>query len=333
MQAKFKADLIENPENPRRHVVLLGAGASRAAFPRGDRNGKVLPLMNDFVSILNLKSLLENNEINPDRNFEEIYSELYSNEKLNTLRTELENQVHSYFSNLLLPDEATHYDRLLLSLRPKDIIFTFNWDPFLMDAYRRNEKIAPLPEIFFLHGNVRIGECETDDEWGERNRFCGTCGSLRKDIPLLYPISKKNYVNHSSKYIRDAWQSSKILFKEAFTLTIFGYGAPTSDVEAKELLQNAWFDGSTRKMEHIEVIDIEKTDVLSNRWSSFTPTNHYKLHPNFQESRIWKWPRRTCESLFYPMTQGIPCEAFPLPDSNNLQDLHEFIKNIAQYEN
>ncbi len=33
----------------RPHVVLLGAGASRAAFLNGDRNGKILPLMADFV--------------------------------------------------------------------------------------------------------------------------------------------------------------------------------------------------------------------------------------------------------------------------------------------
>lgn len=45
-----KEALIETPENLRPHVVLLGAGASRAAFPSGEETGKHLPLMNDFVS-------------------------------------------------------------------------------------------------------------------------------------------------------------------------------------------------------------------------------------------------------------------------------------------
>lgn len=34
------------------HVVILGAGGSYAAFPNGDRNGKKLPLMNNFVETL-----------------------------------------------------------------------------------------------------------------------------------------------------------------------------------------------------------------------------------------------------------------------------------------
>ena len=33
----------------RPHLVLLGAGASLAAFPDGERNGMKLPLMNNFV--------------------------------------------------------------------------------------------------------------------------------------------------------------------------------------------------------------------------------------------------------------------------------------------
>jgi hypothetical protein len=59
--------------------------------------------------------------------------------------------------SLQLPSTATHYDRILLSLRKKDAIFTFNWDPFLFDAYVRNMNMGiSLPAIFFLHGNVRM---------------------------------------------------------------------------------------------------------------------------------------------------------------------------------
>ena len=38
--------------NPPPHVVFLGAGASKAAFPHGDRNGRHLPLMNELPSVL-----------------------------------------------------------------------------------------------------------------------------------------------------------------------------------------------------------------------------------------------------------------------------------------
>jgi hypothetical protein len=43
----------------RPHIVLLGAGASRAAFPNGDRNGMKLPLMCDLVEMLGLDSVLD----------------------------------------------------------------------------------------------------------------------------------------------------------------------------------------------------------------------------------------------------------------------------------
>jgi hypothetical protein len=40
---------IEEVQDTRPHIVLLGAGASLAAFHDGERNGRKLPLMNNFV--------------------------------------------------------------------------------------------------------------------------------------------------------------------------------------------------------------------------------------------------------------------------------------------
>ena len=40
---------IKENYNHHPHVVILGAGASLAAFPDGDKNGRKLPLMNDIV--------------------------------------------------------------------------------------------------------------------------------------------------------------------------------------------------------------------------------------------------------------------------------------------
>jgi hypothetical protein len=36
------------------HVVILGAGASYAAFPNRDRNGRKLLLMNNFIETVNV---------------------------------------------------------------------------------------------------------------------------------------------------------------------------------------------------------------------------------------------------------------------------------------
>ena len=45
------------------HVVILGAGASLAAFPNGDKNGRQLPLMNNLVEVVGLRSLLDSWDI------------------------------------------------------------------------------------------------------------------------------------------------------------------------------------------------------------------------------------------------------------------------------
>ena len=71
-----KEKIIENPGVSAPHVVLLGAGASLAAFPNGDANQKQLPVMNNLVEVVNLKPLLEKPYINSFGNFETIYSKL-----------------------------------------------------------------------------------------------------------------------------------------------------------------------------------------------------------------------------------------------------------------
>lgn len=56
------------------HVVILGAGASYAAFPKGDRNGRKLPLMNNFVETLGLEDLISRTGSSfSSTNFEDIH--------------------------------------------------------------------------------------------------------------------------------------------------------------------------------------------------------------------------------------------------------------------
>jgi len=110
----------------RPHLILLGAGASRATCPNGDKNGRVLPLMLDFTEVLDIKSLLRSWGLDPDRNFEDIFSELYENSDISKI-DEIQSRIESYFSELELPNYPTVYDHLVLSLRDNDVIATFNW--------------------------------------------------------------------------------------------------------------------------------------------------------------------------------------------------------------
>jgi hypothetical protein len=65
---------IADVRTKRPHVVLLGAGASRAAFPRGERNGKHLRVMADFLEMPQFAEVLTSAGIShAGRNFEELY--------------------------------------------------------------------------------------------------------------------------------------------------------------------------------------------------------------------------------------------------------------------
>jgi hypothetical protein len=58
------------------HVVILGAGASRACCPSGDRNGRKLPLMADFVESVGLEDIIRASGHQPAGNVETTYSNI-----------------------------------------------------------------------------------------------------------------------------------------------------------------------------------------------------------------------------------------------------------------
>lgn len=85
------------------HVVLLGAGASKAAFPEGDAKGKAVPLMCELRECLNLGPILKSHNVDyEDTDFESMYDDLVSSGKYPELVSEIESRVQEYFSQLSL---------------------------------------------------------------------------------------------------------------------------------------------------------------------------------------------------------------------------------------
>lgn len=110
------------------HVVILGAGATIAAIPNGDKNRIKSSVMNNFFEITNLKHLLNEFEIKTkSNNLEDIYSELYENPLYKDKLGSINDAIFRYFNKLELPDKPTIYDYLILGLTDKDLIATFNW--------------------------------------------------------------------------------------------------------------------------------------------------------------------------------------------------------------
>ena len=323
------------------HVVVLGAGASIASTMRNsEKSGKKLPAMNNFVEVIGLQDIIEKipQELKSD-NFETLYANLHKANPGGDEIREIEKRIKDYFGDMVLPDEPTIYDYLVLSLRSKDIIATFNWDPFLYQAWIRNLKFTnDLPYLSFLHGNVAIGYSAEEKRCGPAGMYSKATGDYFEPTKLLYPIEQKNYTN--DEFISIEWDRLKWwLSKEsgAVRATIFGYGAPASDVEAVSLLSNAWGPSDERNMEQFEIIDISEEDELRKRWDKFTHSHHYDIVNNYFHSSLARNPRRTSESYFSHYLPATPSEAFrhsnPVPQNfKTLDELWAWHKPLIEAE-
>ena len=288
------------PQRP--HLVVLGAGASKDAMPDGDANGKPLPVMSEFISTLNLTDYIGNIEGVPKTdNIEDVYSWLANQERFVDERIVVENKIREYFSNITLPDTLTKYDLLVLSLRQKDCIATFNWDGLLVQAYQRMQKITTdLPQMVFLHGNVEVGYCPECKTYGYWFAKCHKCGEQLQSVPLLYPVKNKNY--QKNEFISEQWKILEDFISKAALITIYGYSAPKTDIEAINILKKAFARlGTPRYFDIIEIIEHPKFDTknISEAWLDLSEMarDHLELRRSVFDSYMFRSPRRSLEFL------------------------------------
>ena len=310
-------------------MVILGAGASKAALPSGDKNGRSLPVMDEIVPMLGLENQLRSLGIDgPFKNFEKLYGVLAARDASSEAVKCIECAVRSYFSAIQLPDTPTIYDFLVLSLRSKDLIATFNWDPLLVQAASRNAKIAEPPNLLFLHGNVAVGYCTRHGVMiqGLLGEQCPQCSAVLAHGPLLFPIASKDYT--ACPEIHLAWKELEANLRGGYALTVFGYGAPVSDAAAVELLRGAWGDPGRRWFEDIEIIDIKDEDSLYETWGPFIHKTHWSRKNSISGSSIFRHPRRSCEANHARFYHGkwLSGKTPPFPEFKTLQDWHLWLR-------
>lgn len=322
---------IKRKINHAPHVVILGAGASLAAFPNGDAHGRQLPLMRDLIDKVGLRENLVAAGVHDDlENFEALYDRLASSGENPQLVGFIERKVHAYFSAMEIPEEVTLYDQLLLSLREKDVIATFNWDPFLPQAFKRNRKLRRLPRILFLHGNVDVGACRAHKKSGFLEHRCSTCGTPMEPSPLLFPIKRKDYT--TDPFIKSEWTQLEDAMERAYLITIFGYSAPVTDVEARSLLLEKWKTNPTRDLAEIDVVDIRDRDDLKASWKDFFVRQHYGIFKDVRRTTSFRHPRRSCEAFAMATLQQDPWRENDFPETSNLEELHAWLRPLLQEE-
>lgn len=311
----------------RPHVILLGAGASRAALPHGDANGRVLPVMKDFVEVVGLEDLLHEMGVEHEsRNIEDIYAELAAVDHPDLAR--LESAIYRYFDGLRLPDYPTIYDYLVLSVRKPDMIATFNWDPFLIQAIRRNGSRVEEPRLVFLHGNVWVGFCARDKVMGTNRTRCSQCGDVFTPSKLLYPIKKKDYA--ADEFIAGEWDAFRYNLQQAAFFTIFGYSAPRSDIEAIDAVKAAWGAPEERQFEQIEIIDIRDEDELRATWQPLIHTHHYDVSSSYFDSWLARHPRRAIDQFVEQFLEAQFIDDHPVPrEASGFDELWDWFDRLA----
>jgi hypothetical protein len=250
------------------------------------------------------------------RNFEDFYADLHTDSSKTSVRLEVEDFVFRYFAALELPEEPTIYDYLILSLRPKDVIATFNWDPFLYWAYMRNAKVCDPPQFLYLHGNTALLYRFKPDgmlQCAPRHPSQIVPPTGWKATPLLYPVRKKDY--QTDPLTKKHWEWASEAMGRSFLFTVFGYSAPASDVEAVKLLKAGWGDTHKRQFEEIEIIDRPgmPEDDLRKRWKKFIHTHHYQVHSSFFDSMIAQMPRRSVEGMWTMLIEARFLDPNPVP--------------------
>ncbi len=340
MNGLTKEDRIRTVFGGGGHVVILGAGASIASTIRNhEPSGKKLPSMANFIEIVGLQDIIDTIDSKlKSGNFEILYSYLFQENPKSKVIIEIERRVREYFSEMRLPDKPTLYDHLVLSLRPRDLIATFNWDPFLFQAFSRNREFTKdSPNVAFLHGCVALGYSKEDKKAGPVGMWARRDGGFFEPTKLLYPVKVKNYTN--DEFISREWERLRFwLHKDSTKLvTVFGYSAPNTDVESVKLMDEAYGGKGARNLEQFEIIDIQDETTAVEKWSRFIHTHHYDYATDYFGSSLAHNPRRTSESYFQHILPTTPAEAFsesnPVPPNlKTMKELWDWHRPLIEAE-
>ncbi|SFG47096.1 hypothetical protein [Enterocloster clostridioformis] len=329
----YRLPYIENKRLRDPHVVILGAGASIAAC-KIDKNGLRVPVLANIHKVLGLTNMLQTYGFSSEEmeNFELLFSNINGKSEYAKLQRVLESKVRDYFKCLEIPDEPTIYDYLVLSLTEKDAIISFNWDPFLMQAYKRNLSVENLPQLIFPHGNVGVGLCYDCKVKGYANCLCPQCFKKLSDMKLLFPVHKKNY--YDGEIIQNEWTVAKKYLSIAAGITVFGYGAPETDVEAYNLLKDSYKASNITTIAPFSIINLKiAEEEQRKKWSDIYDKHMVTFHETFQDSLLWQAPRVSLETLFDAILQQRPrANTKSFQEFETLRELQSFVKTITEYD-
>lgn len=161
---------------------------------------------------------------------------------------------------------------------------------------------------------------------------CPVCGNAMVPVPLLYPVTEKNY--ESNGFIKHSWDGLRWALKNGVVVTVFGYRAPESDVAAIAEFQQAWGTPTERQFEQFEVIGRPGRDPAELRatWDSFIHTHHYTTCDNFFDSWLAIHPRRSTEAWYRQYIEARFLDVNPIPQNQDLEATADWYRELMHFE-
>ena len=89
------------------------------------------------------------------------------------------------------------------------------------------------------------------------------------------------------------------MLSRAAGITVYGYGAPVTDIEAVELMKSASHLSQMKDIAPFTIINLAKNeDEQRKKWSEFYDVKMFLYCNKFEETMLWKNPRVSLETLF-----------------------------------
>ncbi|MFQ5443890.1 MAG: hypothetical protein ACE5EK_04650 [Nitrospinales bacterium] len=132
-------------------------------------------------------------------------------------------------------------------------------------------------------------------------------------------------------FINNEWQELQTHLKEAYLVTVWGYSAPITDVEAKQLMLDVWKKNTTKVFSAFHIIDIKDEEEVKANWQDFTAWS-FSVGKSIWDEQLFHFPRRSCDAFAMATLQQSPWSENPYPKFTTLGDLQKWIKPLIGEE-
>lgn len=150
---------------------------------------------------------------------------------------------------------------------------------------------------------------------------CSKCGTFNP-TELLYAVTQKDY--NQNDFLKGMWTNLNSALEVAWIITMFGYSAPKTDVEALNLMKRGWGSVENRELEDVEIVNIDSEDNMLTAFDAFIHTHHHLYAQDFYDSLIPNHPRRTCEVNWARLMECKFVDNHPLPKDADFPELWEW---------